>query len=185
MCKLKTKLLAAVFAIRKFHKYLYAREFVIYSDHLPFLGLFGHTEAILALASARIQRWMLLLSAYRYQWVYRRGSDAVNADALSRLSLPNVNDTSDYVHFFSVVNDLPLSADKMSSATRKDNVLKKDVLFTLNGWPSHVSEEELAPYFICRAEYQFNKIVSHGGTELLHLSHCVRKCLRYFTGAHE
>lgn len=92
--------LAVVFAIKKFHKYLYGREFVIYSDHLPLASLFGHTKQVSSLAAARMQRWMLLLSAYRYKWVYRKGCEVANADALSRLPLPNVNDTSDYVQFF-------------------------------------------------------------------------------------
>ncbi|XP_064459074.1 uncharacterized protein K02A2.6-like [Ornithodoros turicata] len=144
--------LAVVFAIKKFHKYLYGREFTVYSDHLPLAGLFAHNKPISSLAAARMQRWMLLLSAYRYKWVYRKGTDVANADGLSRLPLPTGEDKSDYVQSFSVVNGVPLSADAISSETKKNKVLQKVLFFTLNGWPAHVSEETLAPYFLRRNE---------------------------------
>ncbi len=40
------------------------------------------------MASARIQRWALLLSAYDYSISYKAGKDNTDADALSRLPLP-------------------------------------------------------------------------------------------------
>ena len=39
------------------------------------------------MASARIQRWALTLSAYSYTITYKPGGDHINADVLSRLPL--------------------------------------------------------------------------------------------------
>jgi hypothetical protein len=80
--------LAIVFAVKRFHQYLYGRVFKIYTDHKPLMSLFSETRGIPPLASARIQRWALILSAYQYSIVYRTGKDNANADALSRLPLP-------------------------------------------------------------------------------------------------
>lgn len=80
--------LAIVFAVKRFHQYLYGRAFKIYTDHKPLMSLFSETKCIPPLASARIQRWALTLSAYQYTIVYRAGKDNANADALSRLPLP-------------------------------------------------------------------------------------------------
>ena len=70
-------------------EYLYGRAFTIYTDHKPLMSLFSEIRCIPPLASARIQRWALTLSAYQYTIVYRAGKDNTNADALSRLPLPD------------------------------------------------------------------------------------------------
>ena len=41
------------------------------------------------MASSRIQRWALTLSAYDYDIVFKPGSQHANADILSRLPLPD------------------------------------------------------------------------------------------------
>ncbi|XP_040072060.1 uncharacterized protein K02A2.6-like [Ixodes scapularis] len=104
------------------------------------------------MSAARMQRWALLLAAYDYKWVYRKGSDIGNADALSRLPLPNDKDVSDYVHFFSVVDGLPLSADAIQKGTSTDRVLSKVLMYTRSGWPTRVTDSELSPYFVRRHE---------------------------------
>ena len=58
--------LAVVFGVKKYHAYHWGRQFLIESDHKPLSSLFGELKEIPPLASARIQRWALTLSAYRY-----------------------------------------------------------------------------------------------------------------------
>lgn len=149
---LEKEALAVVFGIKRFHKYIFGREFTIYSDHLPLKGLLGHDKPIPASAAARMQRWMLLLAAYRYTWQYRKGQSVANADALSRIPLKNARDASDYVQFFSAAQNLPLSADSIRKETQKDAALSKVLLYTRSGWPSKVTDEMLAPYFNRRHE---------------------------------
>ena len=81
--------LAIVFGVRHFHHYLLGRRFTIYSDHKPLLYLFSEDKAIPTMASSRIQRWALTLSAYDYDIVFKPGSQHANADVLSRLPLPD------------------------------------------------------------------------------------------------
>ena len=48
--------LALVFAVQKFHPYLYGRKFVLLTDHKPLVTLLGPKKAIPPLAAARLQR---------------------------------------------------------------------------------------------------------------------------------
>jgi len=79
--------LAIVFAVKRFHQYLYGRVSKIYTDHKPLMSLFSETKCIPPLASARVQRWALTLSAYQYTIVYRAGKDNANADALESATI--------------------------------------------------------------------------------------------------
>ena len=84
--------LAIVYGVKKFHTYLCGRHFTIYSDHQPLRRLFNESKGIPAMAASRIQRWALTLSAYEYSIAYRPGKEHANADALSRLPLPQQTD---------------------------------------------------------------------------------------------
>ena len=80
--------LAIVFGVKHFHQYLFGRKFIIKSDHKPLQHLFGEKRGIPAMASARVQRWALTLSAYDYKIQYVPGKDNANADIFSCLPLP-------------------------------------------------------------------------------------------------
>ena len=80
--------LAIVFAVKKFHKYVYGRHFEIESDHCPLSFLFSENKGVPQMASARIQRWAITLSAYHYTIRYKAGKHLSNADAFSRLLRP-------------------------------------------------------------------------------------------------
>ena len=88
--QLEKEALALNFGIAKFHKYLYGREFLLQTDHMPLLGLLKEDHTISAMASGRIQRWALTLSNYQYTLEYKQGPSIGHADALSRLPLPDV-----------------------------------------------------------------------------------------------
>ena len=75
--------LSCVFGVKKFHTYLYGRSFTLITDHKPLLGLLKEQQAILAYASARIQRWALTLASYEYKLQFRKSTAHSNADALS------------------------------------------------------------------------------------------------------
>ena len=80
--------LAIVYGIKRFHQYLYGRNFIIHTDHKPLMYLFNENRSIPATASARVQRWALAISGYTYQIQHRSGTKLGNADGLSRLPLP-------------------------------------------------------------------------------------------------
>ena len=55
------------------YRYLFGHHFVIFTDHKSLSHLFDSSRAIPQLASARIQRWALTLSAYSYTIEYKSG----------------------------------------------------------------------------------------------------------------
>ena len=60
---------------------------MVHSDHKPLQFLFKEDKPVPTMASARIQKWALTLSAYDYWIVFRAGKENSNADGLSRLLL--------------------------------------------------------------------------------------------------
>ena len=64
--QLDKEALAVLFRVKKFHCYLYGRHFVVRSDHQPLYHLLNEAKSIPAMASAHLQRWALILSAYEY-----------------------------------------------------------------------------------------------------------------------
>ena len=118
--------LAIIFAANKFHQYLYGRPTIInYSDQQPLKYLFHESHQVPPLASARIQRWSLTLSAYQYTIKHRPRTQMCNADALSRLPL------NDHPSNVLLPGDLILLNTQLSEAiiTVKNWTQKDPVLF--------------------------------------------------------
>ena len=79
--QLDKEALSIIFGVTKFRQYLLGRHhFVILSDHKPLSYLFAADKSIPAMASARIQRWSLLLRAYDYSISHRPGKQHANTD---------------------------------------------------------------------------------------------------------
>lgn len=72
--------LALVWAIQKFHVYLFGNRFVLQTDHQP-LDYINYAKHI----NSRVLRWSLLLTEYDFVVEYIKGSDNVGADYLSRI----------------------------------------------------------------------------------------------------
>lgn len=147
--------LAVVFAVTRFHKYLYGREFTIVTDHKPLLGLLGESKAISTTASSRVQRWALLLMNYMYQLRYKPGPQIPHADGLSRLPVAEPATKApipeETVLLMSTLESTPLTAQQIAQWTARDPILSMVLRFVLQGWPT-VAGEELAPYFRRRDE---------------------------------
>ncbi|RUS70453.1 hypothetical protein EGW08_021782 [Elysia chlorotica] len=136
--------LSLIFGVTKFRKYIIGHQIELYTDHKPLLGLFGEHKAFPENASARVQRWALILSGYSYRLAYRPGHQN-NADALSRLPLPEtplVSEPPDAVdHLFNFVDELPVTATDIAKETLKDPLLKQVFNFAARGWPSKPSDD--------------------------------------------
>ena len=85
--QLNKEALAIIFVVTKFRQYLLCHHFVILSNHKPLSYLFASDKPIPPMASARIQRWSFLLSAYDYSICHRPSKAHANADTLSHLLL--------------------------------------------------------------------------------------------------
>ena len=148
--------LALVFAVKKFHHFLFGQKFTIFTDHKPLLGLFGENKAIPERSAARIARWALMLSAYDYKLQYRQGELNGNADALSRLPLPvkdfEVSQQIMSVHMMELVSS-PVTENEVLLETLSDPVLSIVVKFVKEGWSNECSKKEcFKPYWIRKDE---------------------------------
>ncbi|XP_063357872.1 uncharacterized protein K02A2.6-like [Cydia amplana] len=165
--------LGIIFAVQKFHKFLYGRKFVLVTDHQPLKFIFDPLKKIPITANARLQRWALILSGYQYEINYRKGTLLGNADALSRLPLPEKANVADCINYFNLKDDAPLDFQEIAKYTQKDLTLSKVYEYVLSGWPSSINDECIKPYFSKRAEL---------GTE----HKCLRdKVLRLFHESHQ
>eukprot|EP00731_Ephydatia_muelleri_P037580 Em0512g2a len=64
--------LACIFGVKRFHLYLYGRNFTIVTDHKPLLQLFDPQRGIPMQVSGRIQRWIMTLAVYKYKLVFKK-----------------------------------------------------------------------------------------------------------------
>ena len=148
--------LAIVFAVKKLHQYLYGRSFIIYSDHQPLKYLFNEARQIPVMASSRIQRWALTLSAYQYTIRHRPGAQMANADAFSRLPLSvapvSVPTPGDLVLLVNVLSESIINAQHIKIWTEKDPLLSRVRRFIQHGWTITDPEPDLRPYFNRRDE---------------------------------
>ena len=85
--QLEKKALSLVYGVKKFHQYLFGRKFMLVTDHKPLLTILGPKKGLPTLAAARLQRWAILLAAYKYDTKYRSTTAHSNADEFSRLPL--------------------------------------------------------------------------------------------------
>ena len=154
--QIEKEALSCIFGIKRFHSYLYGHRFTLITDHKPLLSLFKEQKAIPCQASGRIQRWALVLAAYEYNIAFRPTASHSNTDALSRLALHSPQDAvpavPETVLLLEQLDDGPFTAQQVKYFTARDPCLSQVLTFILHGWPEHVSEEELKPYWRCHSE---------------------------------
>ena len=149
--------LPIMFGLKKFLKFLHGRSFTIVTDHQPLVHLFGDQKPTSPMASARVTRWHMSLSAYNYKIVHKKGSEHLNADALSRLPLPCQDDEmhSLYedeeavsIHLLSDLDTQPVTAEEVKKETRKDPVLRRVREHLSRGWPDKSNiDPDLQAYY--------------------------------------
>ena len=154
--QLEREALAIVSGVKKFHPYLFGRQFTIQSDHKPLSFLFHGSKSIPQMASSRVQRWALALSAYQYNIEYKAGNRLGHADALSRLPRPatvfNTGQTPDLDFLVNHLTTTCVTASHIKEWTSKDTVLSQVKRFILTGWPENLHGKELKAYSLRRSE---------------------------------
>ena len=151
--QLEKEALAMVYALRKFHYYLWGQAgFTVITDHKPLLGVFSPTKNISSMASGRIQRWSLLLQSYNFTLRHRSGALLGTADALSRLPLASnpMESTPVPAEWNTLVNFLdssPVTSEHIRKETNVDPTLSKVLKYCELGWPtSSTGDTSLTPY---------------------------------------
>lgn len=153
--QIQREALAIIYAVKKFHQYIYGRKFILKTDHKPLVAIFGSKSGIPVMAASRLQRWAIILSGYNYDITYVKSKDN-GADGLSRLPLSSSQVESQqaveqtYLHFANEA--LLLDYSTLRRATLNDRLLGRVLNYVRNGWPSENEIKELQPYFNRRKE---------------------------------
>ncbi|XP_060859984.1 uncharacterized protein K02A2.6-like [Metopolophium dirhodum] len=140
--QLHREALAIVFALKKFHKYIYINKFTLCSDAQALREIFSPQKGTAVVAASRLQRWAVLLSMYEYEFQYRSSKQMVHVDALSRLPLSTGTDIEDdVISRLCITNEFSLSTADVVEALKKDKILFKVYNYALQGWPRKVESE--------------------------------------------
>lgn len=109
--------LGIIFAVRKFHKFIFGRKFTLVTDYQSLQTTFGNKQSIPTLAHSRIQRWAIILSAYDYEIKYKRATQVACTDGLSRLPLPDPSEDEQVLRFADT-NELPITHREIAEETK-------------------------------------------------------------------
>ena len=119
--------LACVFGVKKFYSYLFGHSFTLIADHKLLVTLFKEHRSVPTHASARIQRWALILAMYEYTIAFRPTKSHGNTDAMSRLPLTvqsaTVPHLSEMVLMTEQLDRSPVTATTIRSWTNTDPLL--------------------------------------------------------------
>ena len=160
--QIEREALGIIFAVQKFHIYLYGREFLLETDNQPLSFILNPNRAIPAVAASRIQRWAIQLSGHRYKIKCKKSADNAVADGLSRLPVPNI-EHGEAVGIFNLteieafhkteLEKGPISSQQIARYTQKDPLLAKVHRSICSNWEGEGEiSKELSPYFKCRNE---------------------------------
>ncbi|XP_060547811.1 uncharacterized protein K02A2.6-like [Pantherophis guttatus] len=143
--QLDKEALAAVSGVKKFHEYLFGRDFELITNHRPLLGLLAGDRPTPAALSPRMTRWAIFLAAYSYRLVHRPGADMGNADALSRCPLPDgLEDPTPGIPILliDVLDSGPITSAEVARASTKDHVIRTVASWVMRGWPEKIGSGE-------------------------------------------
>ena len=153
--QLDKEALAIIFGVKKFNHYLLGRPFTILSDHKSLQHLFSEKKAIPVLASVRIKRWALILSAYDYRVQYKPGVQHGNADGLSRLPLPEsvieIPTPGETILMLENLQTTPVNIKHVMKWTDRDPVLPKVRRLVQQGWET-TDDQQLQPFQVRKEE---------------------------------
>lgn len=147
---------AIIFGIRKFYQYVYARKFILITDNRPLTQILSPTKGLPTLSATRMQHYAIFMQSFDYDIRYRKSAEHSNADALSRLPLPEINTRKEEAGMIELnaIETLPLSVEELGIATSKDDSVKK----LLDGLHSGVTVTPEHRYNIDQTEFT----VQHG-----------------------
>ena len=161
--------LACVWAIEKWHRYLWGRDFVLRTDHQALTTLM--TSRGIGRAGMRISRWACRLMEYSFTVEHVKGR--INpADGLSRLPAPvqEASDDEQLVVAALTEERAAVTGTELKEASRADPVLSKLRQQIPRQWPRRYGEcvPELQPFYRCKDELTLaGDVVLRGGRVLV------------------
>ncbi|PFX13811.1 Retrovirus-related Pol polyprotein from transposon opus [Stylophora pistillata] len=136
---IERELLGVVFALERFHHYVYRYTATVQTDHKLLVSVW---EKSIVCYQPRLQRLLLRLSQYDVNIEYLKGKDNVVADALSRVSPQQTPKEGKYEEDFIPVHKLteviPADSTRVGDfkrATAEDTISVLLMQVVANGWP--------------------------------------------------
>ena len=136
--QIEKEMLAIVFAIQRFHHYIYGIDVTLHSDHKP-LESIQHKEP--SKVSPRLQNMLMKLLCYRIDIVYKPGKQMHITDVLSRAHLQSKSPAADRdsdmraVHtFMYAISNKAL--DEYKKASLQDEVSQQIRRYLKGKWPN-------------------------------------------------
>lgn len=162
--QIEKELLSVVWAVKKFHYYIYGRKCIVVNDHKPLESLLK--KGVHEIPSTRLQRLKLKLLKYNIEFKYLKGKLMYVADLLSRSYLDETDTDDSYM--YEVVHCVGLSSYLQCSSEQKNEImnetLKDEELVLLsdyvkNGWPEKICKipDSIQYYF----KFRENITVDH------------------------
>uniref|UniRef100_A0A914X2F7 RNA-directed DNA polymerase n=1 Tax=Plectus sambesii TaxID=2011161 RepID=A0A914X2F7_9BILA len=182
--QIEKEALALVFAITKFHQYLFGREFTFLTDHKPLVTIFGDRKGVPVTAASRLQRWAIKLLGYTFTIKYRKTEEFRQVDGVSRLPASDYKDFDSSanrkdVKLYQVVAEnqeafRPVSTMDVLRETKKDATLQQVKKAIDHGW-SEKPDTTLQPYFKYCHDLNVIKIcICWGACTIIPSSLCAR-----------
>lgn len=126
---IEKELLAIHFAITQLRPYIYGRKFTVRSDHKPLIYLYS-----LKNPSSKLTRIRLDLEEYKFDIQHIPGKNNVVADALSRISIDDIKEVTEYQN-----KNIFATTRSMSRKQNNEKIAKNDDIIKLTT-PKAVTE---------------------------------------------
>ena len=134
---IERELLGVVFALERFHHYVYGYTATVQTDHKPLVSVWKKS---IVCNSPRLQR-LLRLSQYDVNIEYVKGKDNVVAEALSSVSPQPTpkerEDEEDFIPVHMLTEEIPADSTRIGDfrrATAEDNTSGLLMQVVANGW---------------------------------------------------
>ena len=147
--------LSIVWGVKRFHVYLFGRQFTLLADHKSLTSIFHPEKGVPAMTAARLQRYAMFRAGFDYKIEYKSTTKHCNADGLSRLPLQNKEreetevDSSEVFHA-TQFEPLAVTSEAVARETRRDPVLARVYESVVKGWSVRVNGDK--PYYERRNE---------------------------------
>lgn len=147
--QIEKELLAIVFACKRFHYFLYGREFTVESDHKPLGTLFKRDIVDVTML---LQRMFMFLLKYPHMIVdYKPGKEMLLADCLSRAQLVEEEELENLSGvILSVTRSVCLSEEYFNyyrKILKDDGNYSRVCKYVENSWPGFHQLNDLGQHF--------------------------------------